>query len=379
MKTLLRCTALLLALLLLCPALLACAKDKPSVNAEQVVGTADGVKIRYDELYFLIKTYEETLRAKYEGDAEGFAEALDELAREELLANAAILRLCEKHGLSYKESALSDDVDTRLESILYTDFGGDEDAYHASLEENGLTERYLRYTLGLDILYGELTSIYPSEGLVVTDTPQLLTYIKNHFICVYHVARFNEAPEEDYANRQVMTKARRDLITGQKTMYELIGSTVNEDFSDVSGKGHYLTRGTWDETYEDAAFALSVGEVSEVVLATGVSPKTGATVPTYYVIQRAELDEDYIEKNLSDFQDEYYASVIYSDLTELRESMSFEPNSFYDSLDLTNLLPPEENNNTLVIVLCTVGGVLLIGGGITAILLIRRKKKKNSF
>ncbi|MBO5938312.1 MAG: hypothetical protein J6Q82_02285 [Clostridia bacterium] len=382
MKTLLRLLALLLALTLLCPTLLACAnQEEPTeIDAEKSVGTVGGIEITYDELYFLIKTYEDSLTEQYADDPAALAEALDELVDQEIIANAAIRLLCEKRGLTYKPRKLSDEVDAKLESILYSDFGGDEEAYRASMEEHGLTERYLRYTTGLDILYGELTSVYPQENLVISSTPELYAYIMEHFICTYHIALFNDTPEENDANLDAATKARRDLVLGKKTMRDLIGSKINEDYSDVSGAGHYLTRGTWDEAYEKAAFSLEIGEVSEVILAMGESPKTSATVPTYYVIQRAELDKDYVSKNLSTLQDEYYASVIYSDLQEVREELSFEPNEFYASLDLTELLPPveQENYTVLIVVLCSVGGALLVGGGLTAFLLIRRKKRTKS-
>ncbi len=380
MKTLLRLFALLLALTMLCPTLLACAKEEEptAIDAETVVGTVGGIEITYDELYFLIKTYEASLKAEHADDSAALAEALDELVDKEIVANAAIRLLCEEHGLKYKPRKLADEVDTRLQSILTSDFDGDEEAFRASMAEHGLTEHYLRYTTGLDILYGELTSVYPEKELVITSTPALRAYVLENFICTYHIALFNDTPEENAANLDAATRARRDLLLGKKTMRDLIGSKINEDYSDVSGSGHYLTRGTWDEAYEKAAFSLKVGEVSEVVLASGESPKTGATVPTYYVIQRAELDENYVDKNLSTLQDEYYASVIYTDLQEVRDSVSFEANEFYASLDLTDLLPPVEqkSNTALIVVLCSVGGALLVGGGLTAFFLIRRKKKK---
>ena len=375
-----------LALVLLCAllplSLFSCASSD-TVDAEKVVGEVNGVKIRYDELYFLIKSYESSLAAKYEGDPEGLAKALDELAREDLIANAAILLLCEERGLEYKEKDLKDAVDAEIESILSSDFGGDEEAYLASLEEYGLTERYLRYTLGLDTLYDRLMTVYPQEGLVATGDKEIKAYIMENFIHVYHIALFNDSmtEEEDAANFKKLTEARKKLTAGTVTMYDLIHGSkgegadkitlagYNEDISDM-GSGHYLTRGTWDKAYEDAAFSLAMDEISEVVKVN----ESSRSVPAYYLIQRFAMDEDYVEKNLSTLQDEYYASVIYSDLQETRESLTFEPNDFYDSLDLTNLLAPKEGANTLVIVLCLVGGVVLVGGAVTAFVLVKKKK-----
>ena len=386
-KRLFRTLALILALLTLSCSLFACgAKDPASLSAKEVIGTVDGVKVTYDELYFLIKTYEDAYAEKYEGKPEELAAALEDLVYEEIVANPAIRLLCEKHGLSYSESKLADDVTDEINAILQNDFGGDKAAYLASLEENGLTEHYLRYTTGLDILYDELTSVYPEKGLVISSTPELRAYILNNFICTYHIALFNDTPEEDAENAKMMAEAHQMLTSGKATMYQLISGSkrvgqdkislkgYNEDVSDLQANGHYLTEGSWDEDYEEVAFSLEIGEFSEVIRATGESPKTGRTVPTYYIIQRVALDEDYITKNLSTLQDEYYASVIYSDLRDLREDLTFEPNDLYESLDLTALHPPVEKDYTvLIIVLGTLGGALLVG---TIVLIVLRKKKK---
>ena len=389
MKTLLRITALLLVLFLLIPTLLACAKDTGSeLDAKEVIGSVDGIDVTYDELYFLVKTYLPSLAEQYGEDTEGLRAALDKLAREELIANPAIRLLCEAHGLKYKPSKLSDEVEAKIEAILQGDFGGNEEAFDASMAEEGISEHYLTYTTGLDILYGELTTVYPEEGLVITSPTALRAYILENFICTYHVALFNDTPEEDSSNYAKMTAAKMMLDAGSASMYQLIKGSkkigdekislvgYNEDFSDLSGDGHYLTRGTWDEAYEAAAFDLKIGEVSEVVRAMGESPKSGKLVPTYYVIQRAALDEKYITENFGALQDEYYASVIYSDLQKTRDSLAFEPNEVYDSLDLTELPSMVEKDHTvLIIVLASVGGVLLIGGALTAFFLIRRKKR----
>ncbi len=390
-----RILAVILLISLLPLALFSCASNK-NVSAKKVVGEVDGEKIYYDELYFLIKTYESSLKAKHANDAAALASALDKLAREELIANVAMLRLCEAHGLTYKNRDLKDTVNQELDAILTNDFDGDEEAFRTSMAEVGLTERYLRYTLGVDSLYNQLLTVYPDEGLVVSTEQELKAYIMENFIRVYHIALYNDTPEENEANLNKMLEARRKLVNGNFTMYDMLHgsktetfinalgkeekrvidlSAYNEDFSDLSGDGYYLTRGSWDPTYENAAFALELGKFSNVVHTMATHPKTGEKVPTYYVIQRFAMDKDYIDENLAELQEEYYTSVIYSDLMKTREGLTFEPNEFYESLDLANLLPPREGVNVTVLVLCLVGGAVLLGGGITAFVIVKRKKK----
>jgi len=388
-----RILAIILLLSLLPLALFSCAAE--TVSAKKVVGEVDGEKIYYDELYFLIKTYESSLKAKHANDAAALASALDKLAREELIANVAMLRLCEAHGLKYKSRDLKDTVNQELDAILTNDFGGDEEAFRASMAEIGLTERYLRYTHGVDSLYNQLLTVYPDEGLVVSTEKELKAYIMQNFICVYHIALYNDTPEENEANLNKMLEARRKLVNGTFTMYDMLHgsktetfinaqgkeekrvidlSAYNEDFSDLSGDGYYLTRGSLDQAYENAAFALELGKFSEVVHTMATHPKTGEKVPAYYVIQRFAMDENYVDEHLAELQEDYYTSVIYSDLLETRKGLTFEPNEFYESLDLANLLPPREGVSTLTVVLCLIGGAVLVGGGITAFVIVKRKK-----
>ena len=170
-------------------------------------------------------------------------------------------------------------------------------------------------------------------------------------------------------------------------MYRLISKGIpvdaenyescNEDVLDISGDGYYITRGTMNEKYEEAAFSLEIGGVSEVIETLGENNR-GDVVSAYYVIQRFELDQNYIDKHFYDLQDEYYSAVIYTDMNEIKKDLSFTPNEFYEGLDLLDLLEPDERSSTWLVVVCAIGG-LAIGTGviICTVLLVRKFKKKN--
>ena len=128
-----------------------------------------------------------------------------------------------------------------------------------------------------------------------------------------------------------------------------------------------------DSAYEDAAFSLKIGEVSEVVDTWGEN-NNGEYVSCYYLISRFELDQEYIKSNLSALQNEYYSSVIAADMEEVKQELTFVPNEFYNTLDLTELLPPEENANAgTVILFIAIGAALIIAAATVVIVLIKRK------
>lgn len=370
----------LLAVCLLLPCLVGCGKEPTSVYEKTVVGTVDGRDVYYDELYFLVQNYMETAKEACADRPDGLGAELDRLVRENVLTNYAILAVCESAGLSYHERELSDAVDEELEELLREDFGGEEAERAKSMEEHGLTERYLRFTIGLDLLYAELTVRYPEAGLVESDEAAVRKYIEENFVHVYHLVFFNDTEDEREANRAKAEEALSLLRSGKKSMYDLIKAGMTEDFSDPSGNGYYITRGTMDAAYEDAAFALDIGGVSDVIEAKGEN-NMGRLTDAFYVIGRFALDESYINTHFTALQDDYYAAAIYADMNELRAGMSFAPNDFYNSLDLTSLLPPDESGDPMTVWLWVgIGGACLVAVGavVTVVVVKRKHRAKNA-
>ncbi len=372
-----RLSALILAVGLMIPCFAGCSGKEPtSVYQKTVVGTVDGRDVYYDELYFLVQNYKETAKQTCADRPEELGAELDRLVRENIVSNYAILAVCESAGLEYSERELSDAVDEELEELLREDFCGEEAELAKSMEEHGLTERYLRFTLGLDLLYAELMVRYPEAGLVSSDEAAVRKYIEENFVHVYHLVFFNDPEDERESNRAKAEEALSLLRSGEKSMYDLIKAGMTEDFADPSGNGYYITRGTMDAPYEDAAFALPMGGISDVVEAKGES-NTGRLTDAFYIIQRFELDEKYIDTHFTALQDDYYGSVIYTDMNELRAGMSFAPNDCYNSLDLTALLPPAETGNPHTVWLWVgIGGAcLLAAGAVVTVLVVKRKHK----
>ncbi len=375
----LRLFACLLSLILLSSALVSCGVSKDPANPDEktVIGSVDGRDIYYDELYFLVTRYMESAKETCGDDPAALQTELDRLFRENVLSSYAMLRLCEEHGLSLEDKEWKDKIDTEVDTYITEYFEDDRDLFEAEMAEIGLSERYLRYLFGTDLLYSQLLYVYPEKGLVPSDENELMSRIRKEFIHVYHLAIFDDEGDDPAKNLQKIQEAQQLLKSGEKSMRDLISAGYSEDFSDVSASGEYIARGTMDEAYEAAAFSLGLKEVSDVVKSTGINNQN-RVVPCYYVIQRFEHDEAYLDTHFSELVNEYYGSVIASDLAEVEKTLSFEPNELYSSLDLTALVKPEESNHTiLIIVLSFIGAALLIGGIVSVILIKNKYKKKN--
>ena len=184
---------------------------------------------------------------------------------------------------------------------------------------------------------------------------------------------FRSDPKENLANAE---RARELLLEG-KSINDLIGGkpiNVNEDLL-IPYEGYYFSRGTMDKAYEDAAFALEVGGVSDVVKSRAQN-NYGRYVDCYYVIQRMELDDEYIDEHLNGFADSIAASIIAGKLDTLKDALIFVPNEYCESLDLSALEPIGAGVDVTAITVGCVFGILVLITAILAVIFIRIRNKK---
>lgn len=363
-KLIFKLCAAALALIMSLPLLSGCASDKT------VIGTVNGKDVYYDELYFLVSNYKASVAEKCGNDTALMQKELDRLVKENIITNYAMLALCEKYGLKYED--IEDKTSDRLDLFITENFNGDKSEFRDNCEEFGLSERYVRFTLGLELLYEQLPAKYVENKLVHTEEAEIISYIKKNFIRVNHLVIFNDKGDSLSQNKEKMDKAKQLLDNGEK-MNSLIGKGYSEDFGDPDASGYYLTRGTMVEDYEKAAFALEVGEYSDVI-ATYSENNNGEYVSCFYIIQRLEMSDEYIDEYYTALKNDYYNSVIYSDLEEISATLKFVPNETYEKLDLTNL--PESQNITVIIVISTVA-VLALAAVIAVVVVKQNLKKKN--
>lgn len=358
-------TALLLTLCLSLSLLVGCA-SKPTdetIRATTVVGTVGEKEVTYDELYFLATNYLESAKITVGEDKAAVEAELDRLIHEHITANFAILALCEEVELDYNKSELKKEAKEELKAILESTFGGDRSLYEESLAASGLTERYLRYATEVDLMYGMLLSHYPDTGRVKSSEKELRAYIEANFVRTEHVMS---------TSLEDITLVKSKLSDGSMTMFEAIGSVYNKDFTSVSGNGHYFTKGSMEKPYEEAAYALEEWEISEVISAMG--EVNGVLTSCYYVIQRLPMEEEYINTHLAELQEEYYGSVIATDMENVRARLSFTPNEFYDALTLSELPAPEESS-ALPWILLGIGAWIVAMIVLLTVIVVRAKKK----
>ena len=378
----LKLSALVLALLI-CALSLASCKARPLSQtklSKTEVGKVGDYSVLYEELYFLASNYTDGLRSKYANDPEGLKAAVWDEVYENITENYAILELCRQKGLIYDEDELREDVETSIELDIVSEYDGSRSNYFKSQQKFGLTDHYVRFITGINVLYASLATEYREDGIIPTDEDELISYIQDNFAHTWHIAVFINSESERDA-KMAKIEAARKLLTSGTSMYELIGSEYNEDVTPdylSDAYGYYFPKGIMDKAYEDAAFSLAVGD--NAIVETTATNNEGKTVPCIYLIERlstkTEASKAEIESNLSTLSSSLADAIINDKKEEIKATLKFVPNEYALSLDITALEPATNGIDYQLIIVIAASVVAVVAVAVALILISRAKTKR---
>lgn len=349
-----------------------------------VVGTVGDHEVYYDEFSFLYNNYAPSIAEEYGEGTSEFEAAMWETISENVVANYAILELCEEAGVEYDEKELEDDIQKFIDNTISASFDGERDAYLEDLEKNYLTDRYVRFTAKVDLLYELLPTAYAKEGLLIEDEAELYEYYYDNFRLVKHIMIVNGEGEDKEFNRKNAEKARELLISGQLNINELIGGSpafnYNEDLL-IPADGYCIAPGTMDKAYEDAVFSLDITfpkNISEVIEATGEDYHTGERHSAFYVINLLPLTSEYIDEHYDELHDDYIGSFINEKLEEKKAELTFIKSAFAENeLDFDELEAPKKGTDWLIVGLI-IGAVVIIALLAVIFIIVFNKKRKKA-
>jgi hypothetical protein len=373
--------ALILLILTLALAITSC-KGRPLSQTELAsteVGRVGEYSVLYEELYFLANNYKTGLEDDYKNDAEGLKKAVWDSVKSNITENYAILELCKSEGLIYDEKALRKEVDNAIELDIEASFDGSRKDFFESQRAVGLTDHYVRFITGVNLLYSEYAAkLKESDSFPRTDT-ELVNYISENFVHTWHIAVFvNDGEDRD--EKLAKLREAQDLLNNGTSMYELIGSKYNEDATPdylSDAYGYYFPRGIMDEKYEEAAFTMAVGD--NMIVETMAQNSIGDYVECFYLVERlsttTQASKDEIRKNLATLSKMVADAMIYDKKEQIQKNLSFEPNDFARSLDITALEPAESGIDYQMII-TVVASIISCAIAIVLIILVRRTRMK---
>ena len=321
----------------LCASLSSC-KNTDKLN-RTAVGSVGSYEVYYEELRWLTMQYKDLIASNYGKDiwknketAEKYRAELESAVYSNIVSNYAVLTLCDADILKLNGEKLIDingaDVQKIVEDYVnetILEMGGRIE-YNKNLKKTYLTDSLYRFINGVDACESILFTYYCNLGIIDDSDDAAIDYIYDNFIRTVHVYIQNDAKDDKEANRALAEAVRLKLAAGE-SIHDLV-SKYSEDKYMASNDGYYFTKGQYSEIYENAAFALEMNGISEVV----------ETYSGFYVIQRLPLDDVYIGTHFTtELKDQYLIAVFDKEIEECKKSLSFVPNEFGASIDLTEM------------------------------------------
>ena len=309
----------------------------------QTVATCNGYDIPYEELRFVTLFYKDMLKDKYGADiwddpttAEQHRAELEELVKENLNENYVVLSTCRNLGIPTQGSEIDDYVDSQMKELR--DSFDSRKEYKEWLAEHWMTEHYMRFSIAVSYLESAIYYTLLDNDLYEyrhDNIGEFLDYVEfsGKYVRVVHVYIKNDDGDDFEKNFNEAKKVSDELQAisdpdeRRAKMREFIGSAINEDLYSVSTDGYYFTRGEMDEDYENAAFAIEIGDVSDPVVCSGGN----------FVLMRLPLEEEYIIKNAQNLLNNYHSVAlgIYED--QFRPDCVVQFNEYGVSIDLVAL------------------------------------------
>ena len=277
-----------------------------------------GNKVTYNEYRYFYMNY----RAVHENAGEtDYAGALKKEVEDGLRQKYAKVNLAKEHDITLDEDDLTGVENTKAS---YIDSYGGEEAFLTALEENALDEEMFDTQLRFQALDEKLRDYMTEEssGEIVSDDKTVEDYIENHFIHATQILILNEDGDDISANFKLATELQQRAASGED--FDALIDAYNEDpgMGD-DNTGYYFTDGQLIAEFEEAAEALEIGGISEVVLSEN----------GYHIIKRLALDPEYINEHFEDLRDAYKARMYNIMTEELSDELDIEYTDLYGELD----------------------------------------------
>ena len=297
---------LLLAILILCITITAVScGEKHDENTVMVIGGHDVTADEYT--YF----YENT---KIDHGADVDSKLLAVLKR-----YCAVYTLAEQYNIELTKE-MNIEIDEEIESTIES-FGGEE-GYNAALLDTFMTGDIYREILEneqLEIavrqyLSNEMTSDIDADDEAV-EADFNLNFVRATHILIVHNNGFTVDE-----NRELAEELRTRITNGEDftDLQKEYGQDIGIDYTN----GYYLTRGLYNETFEDTAYSLNIDEISDVV-----ESSVG-----FHIIKRMPLDINYLYNNFEDIRYIYKNRVINERLDGTAGTLSVEYTELYDEI-----------------------------------------------
>lgn len=234
---------------------------------------------------------------------------------------AATFDLCLKYDIDPDGKSVINAVNDTVIDYIENQFGG-VDEYLQNIESAYMNDSVFRYTMKYFECQTRLYHAMIENGTIPSDDETVFNYIINGGFChAKQILILNDEGENPADNYAKAKEALNSASTGVD--FDTLVAKYGEDMNMVSNPdGYYFTHGELIEEFENAAFALGVGEISGIV-----ESHLG-----YHIIKRCEIDPDYVVNNFDDFKESYLVSKFKEEVSSHAKELPVTKKPLYDEL-----------------------------------------------
>lgn len=299
--------------------------------------TIDGFEVPYELLRYALLNTKDDIDGRKDSfwetvaDKDALVDKIFSDAIDTLKNRYAVISLAKDYGISMDDQLIKDKI-TNAVSITRNQYESDK-AYVAALEKEHMNHSVYSFLVGLEYCNEELYYAMVNKGDITNDTKEIKAIVESdEFIRIKQVLiKFDSDGDgkEDGSREEKYARACNILqLAKSGTNFEDLIEEYGQDMSMFNNPdGYYMTRGSDYIEFENAAFSLEIGEISEIV----------ETPVGYSIIKRYQKEADYIEDNLQKLS-YYYASCQFSLALEAKlAKLDVKTTDAYNDIDLFNM------------------------------------------
>ena len=329
MKTKTRLIGLLLALITVCTALAGCSGrgdgDPPVwTDDDEVVLTLGGYNVTrdfYKYLFLNTKQFYDNGDESYWQTPGNDVETVKKDVLDSLYETYGMFVLADRYKIT-----LTEDDNEYIDNYINESKAGMTNAeYKESLKASFMTEDLYRFLLEVKLLENNVYAYITTEenGILKVSDDMVLKAIDTDFVRATHILFAYKNTDEIPAKYEEAKQVLEQLKAGED--FEALKEKYSDDTALINNKdGYYFTHGEFANAFEDTAFELEVGEMSEIVQSS----------IGYHIVKRLPIEKEYVDEHFNELRTQYYTALYYKMVEEEYKQFTPKYKSDYKNIKL---------------------------------------------
>ena len=303
-------------------------KDENNIPESDTVLTANGHDVSYGLYrYFFLNYKKDYSEEELKDSPDKIYAELQQAAFDSIAGVYAVVDLCAEYGITTEDASIKESVDQTIASIKeqYVDEEKDktgEAGFKEDLKANFMTEEVLRFVTAVDACESALfTKLLAETDKIPSDEEKIKDAIYgDEFIRVLQIY-----VSADNGSTYEQNKALAEKVYGMAQSghdFDALIADYSNDYT-MTKNGYYICRGYMGKEFEDAAFALKAGEMSEIIeLSDG-----------FHIIKRYEKDNEYLASHYDDLKEQYQTCKFYEIIEQKQAAVKVEKTDKFSEID----------------------------------------------